>query len=164
MSIESLQDLLIDELKDLYSAEKQIVRALPKINKAASSETLQECLSTHLEETKNQVTRLEQAGEICESKMTGKTCAGMKGILEEGPEVIEETRKGPVRDAGLSSACQRVEHYEIAGYSAAISLAKTLGLGDVAKLLEETLAEEKNAAKLLESAAREIHPEAKQAA
>jgi ferritin-like metal-binding protein YciE len=115
MSVETMQELLIDELKDLYSAEKQIVRALPKIAKATSSLELQEALLGHLEETKGQVVRLEKIGDIVGKKLTGKTCVGMKGVLEEGSEVLEDTDKGVVRDAALISACQRVEHYEMAG-------------------------------------------------
>jgi len=164
MSLESLQDLLIDELKDLYSAEKQIVRALPKIIKAVSAPEVQNGLSKHLEETKNQVIRLEQISEILGKKLTGKTCAGMKGVLEEGPEVLEESENGPVRDAALISACQRVEHYEIAGYGSARDFAKLLGLSDIAGLLDETLAEEKNADKTLTSASKRVNLEAKRAA
>jgi len=164
MSVESLQDLLIDELKDLYSAEKQIVRALPKIMKALSAAEVQEGLSKHLEETKNQVARLEQIGESLGKKLTGKTCVGMKGVLEEGPEILEETEKGPVRDAALISACQRVEHYEIAGYGSARDFAKVLGLADIAALLEQTLAEEKNADRTLTSASKQVNSEAKMAA
>jgi len=127
MSVGTLEELLIDELKDLYSAEKQIIRALPKIIKAVSSPELQEGLSNHLEETKGQVSRLEKMGEILTKKMTGKTCVGMKGVLEEGSEVLEDTEKGIVRDAALISACQRVEHYEMAGYGSARDFAKLLG-------------------------------------
>jgi ferritin-like metal-binding protein YciE len=94
MSVGTLEELLIDELKDLYSAEKQIIRALPKIIKAVSSPELQEGLSSHLEETKNQVSRLEKIGEILGKKMTGKTCVGMKGVLEKGFEVLEDTERG----------------------------------------------------------------------
>ena len=108
MSVESLEDLLVDEVKDLYSAEKQIVLALPRIIKAVSAREVQEGLSKHLEETRNQVARLEQIGQILGKKLTGKTCVGMKGILEEGPELLEETEKGPVRDAALISACQQL--------------------------------------------------------
>jgi ferritin-like metal-binding protein YciE len=162
MSVDTLQELLIDELKDLYSAEKQIVRALPKIIKAVSAADLQEGLSKHLEETKNQVTRLEQIGEIVGKKLTGKTCSGMKGVLEEGSEVLEDTKKGPVRDAALISACQRVEHYEMAGYGSARDFAKLLKLREVAELLDETLAEEKNADKTLTMASKQVNSEAQQ--
>jgi ferritin-like metal-binding protein YciE len=163
MSVETMQELLIDELKDLYSAEKQIVRALPKLAKAASSPELQEALSSHLEETKAQVARLEQIGEIVGKKLTGKTCVGMKGVLEEGSEVLEDTEKGLVRDAALISASQRVEHYEMAGYGSAREFAKLLGLTDVATLLDETLAEEKNADKKLSGIAKQVNTEAKRA-
>jgi ferritin-like metal-binding protein YciE len=162
MSVGTLEELLIDELKDLYSAEKQIIRALPKIIKAVSSPELQEGLSNHLEETKGQVSRLEKMGEILSKKMTGKTCVGMKGVLEEGSEVLEDTEKGIVRDAALISACQRVEHYEMAGYGSARDFAKLLGQHEVAALLEETLAEEKNADKTLTGASKQINAQAKQ--
>lgn len=161
MSVETLEELLIDELKDLYSAEKQIVRALPKIIKAVTSPDLQQGLSNHLEETKGQVARLEKIGEILGKKMIGKTCVGMKGVLEEGSEILEDTDKGAVRDAALISACQRVEHYEMAGYGSARDFAKLLGQGEVASLLDETLAEEKNADKTLTGASKQINAQAK---
>lgn len=164
MSVENLQELLIDELKDLYSAEKQIVRALPKIAKATTSPELNEALLSHLEETKGQVERLEKIAEIVEKKLTGKTCVGMQGVLEEGSEVLEETEKGVVRDAALIAAAQRVEHYEMAGYGAARDFAKLLGMSDVASLLEETLQEEKSADKKLSSIATAVNKQAKQAA
>ncbi len=164
MSVENLQELLVEELKDLYSAEKQIVRALPTIIKALSTVEVQEGLSKHLEETRNQVTRLDQISHMLGKKLTGKTCVGMKGVLEEAPEIVEETDKGPVRDAALISACQRVEHYEIAGYGSARDFAKLLGLSDVASLLDETLAEEKNADKTLTNASKQVNSEAKRAA
>jgi len=163
MSVETMQELLIDELKDLYSAEKQIVRALPKLAKAASSPELQQALLSHLEETKEQVSRLEKIGEIVGKKLTGKTCVGMKGVLEEGAEVLEATDKGIVRDAALISASRRVEHYEMAGYGSAREFAKLLGHSDVAALLDETLAEEKNADKKLSLISKQINAEAKKA-
>jgi ferritin-like metal-binding protein YciE len=164
MSVENLQELLVDELKDLYSAEKQIVRALPKLAKAATSPELKEALLNHLEETKGQVERLEQISGLVGKKLTGKTCAGMKGVLEEGSEVLEDTDKGAVRDAALISASQRVEHYEMAGYGAARDFANLLGLSDVASLLEGTLEEEKAADKKLTSIAASVNKQAKQAA
>jgi ferritin-like metal-binding protein YciE len=164
MSVNTMQELLIDELKDLYSAEKQIVKALPKIIKAVSTPELHQGLSSHLEETKGQVTRLEKIGEMLGKKLTGKTCVGMKGVLEEGSEVLEDTEKGLVRDAALISACQRVEHYEMAGYGSAREFAKLLGESEVAGLLEETLAEEKNADKTLSVASKQVNTQAKQAA
>lgn len=162
MSVGTLEQLLIDELKDLYSAEKQIVRALPKIIKAVSTPELQQGLSSHLEETKGQVARLEKIGEILGKKMTGKTCVGMKGVLEEGSEVLEETEKGVVRDAALICACQRVEHYEMAGYGSVRDFAKQLEQKEVAALLDETLAEEKNADKTLTAASKQVNAQAKQ--
>jgi len=163
MSVETMQELLIDELKDLYSAEKQIVRALPKLAKAASSTELQQALLSHLEETKVQVSRLEKIGEIVGKKLTGKTCVGMKGVLEEGAEVLEDTDKGIVRDAALIAASQRVEHYEMAGYGSAREFARLLGHSDVAALLNETLAEEKNADKKLSVISKQVNAEAKRA-
>lgn len=162
MSVETLEELLIDELKDLYSAEKQIIRALPKLIKAVTTPELREGLTTHLEETKGHVARLERIGEILGRKMSGKTCVGMKGVLEEGSEVLEDTEKGPVRDAALISACQRVEHYEMAGYGSARDFAKLLGQKEVAGLLDETLAEEKNADKVLTGASKQVNVQAKQ--
>jgi ferritin-like metal-binding protein YciE len=139
MSVGTMQELLLDELKDLFSAEKQIVRVLPRLAKAASTPELRELFLTHLEETKGQVQRLEKVGELLGKKLTGKTCVGMKGVLEEGSEVLEETEKGLVRDAALISATQRIEHYEIAGYGSARDFAKLLALRDVADMLNETL-------------------------
>jgi len=162
MSVGTLEELLVDELKDLYSAEKQIVRALPKIIKAVSTPELKQGLTNHLEETKEQVARLERIGEILGKKMNGKTCVGMKGVLEEGSEVLEDTDKGLVRDAALISACQRVEHYEMAGYGSARQFARLLGQKEVAALLDETLAEEKNADRTLTGASKQVNMEAKQ--
>jgi ferritin-like metal-binding protein YciE len=163
MSVKTMQELLIDELKDLYSAEKQIVRALPKLAKAASSSELQQALLSHLEETKVQVSRLEKIGEIVSKKLTGKTCVGMKDVLEEGAEVLEDTDKGIIRDAALIAASQRVEHYEMAGYGSAREFAKLLGHSDAAALLNETLAEEKNADKKLSAISKQVNAEAKRA-
>jgi ferritin-like metal-binding protein YciE len=161
MSVETMQELLIDELKDLYSAEKQIVRALPKLAKAATSPDLKQALTNHLEETEGQVTRLERIAEIVGKKLTGKTCVGMKGVLEEGSEVLEETDKGTIRDAAMIAAAQRVEHYEMAGYGSAREFAKMLGLSEVASLLDETLEEEKAADKLLSGIAKQVNTTAK---
>jgi ferritin-like metal-binding protein YciE len=159
-----MQELLIDELKDLYSAEKQIVKALPKLVKAASTPELQDALQSHLEETKGQVGRLEKIADLVGKKLTGKNCVGMQGVLEEGSEVIDETEEGTVRDAALIAASQRVEHYEMAGYGSARDFANTLGLSEVAALLEETLAEEKEADKKLTSISKRVNATAQQAA
>jgi ferritin-like metal-binding protein YciE len=161
MSVDTTQELLVDELKDLYSAEKQIVRALPKLAKSASTPELQEALLNHLEETKEQVNRLEKIGELIGKRLTGKTCVGMKGVLEEGSEVLEDTDKGTIRDAALIAAAQRVEHYEMAGYGSAREFAKLLGLSEVASLLAETLAEEKAADKTLSRISKQVNATAK---
>ena len=161
MSVDTLQELFIDELKDLYSAERQIVRALPKLAKAVSTPELKEALLSHLEETKGHVARLEQIGEIVAKKLTGKTCAGMKGVLEEGSEVLEEVDEGNVRDAALIGASQRVEHYEMAGYGTARDFAKLLGLKEVVGLLEQTLEEEKAADRKLTSISKGVNNQAK---
>jgi len=161
MSVGTLEELLIDELKDLYSAEKQIVRSLPKLAKAASTPELQEALQSHLEETKGQVERLDKIAEIVGKKLTGKTCAGMKGVLEEGSEVLQDVEAGNVRDAALIGASQRVEHYEMAGYGTARDFAKLLGLDDVVDLLEETLEEEKAADQKLTAISKSVNRQAK---
>lgn len=164
MSVENLEELLIDEFKDLYSAEKQIVRALPKLAKSATNQELSEALLTHLEETKGQVERLEKISVLVGKKLTGKTCVGMKGVLDEGSEVLEDTEKGTIRDAALIAASQRVEHYEMAGYGSARDFAKILGLAEVASLLEETLEEEKSVDKKLTAISGAVNKQAKQAA
>jgi ferritin-like metal-binding protein YciE len=161
LSVGTLEELFINELRDLYSAEKQIVRSLPKLAKAASTQELQKALLNHLEETKGQVERLDEIAEIVGKKLTGKTCAGMKGVLEEGSEVVEEVEKGNVRDAALIGASQRVEHYEMAGYGTARDFAKLLGLKDVADLLEQTLKEEKAADQKLTAIAKSVNNQAK---
>jgi len=164
MSVGNLEQLLIDELKDLYSAEKQIVRALPKLAKSTTDPELSEALLNHLEETKGQVERLEKISELVGKKLTGKTCVGMQGVLEEGSEVLEDTEKGAIRDAGLIAAAQRVEHYEMAGYGAARDFAKLLGKTEIASLLEATLEEEKSADKKLTTLASSVNEQAKRAA
>jgi len=156
-----MEELFVDELKDLYSAEKQITKALPKLVKGATDEELKQAFQSHLEETKGQIARLEQAFQILGKKPTGKTCVGMKGVLEEGSEMLEDTEKGEVRDAGLISAAQRVEHYEMAGYGSARDFAKLLGQDEIAALLEETLQEEKAADKKLTGISKQVNAEAK---
>ncbi|CAN5586800.1 ferritin-like domain-containing protein [soil metagenome] len=163
MSVGTFDELFVDEMKDLYSAEKQITKALPKLARGASSQELKDAFLSHLEETKGQIARLEQAFQILGKKPTGKTCVGMKGVLEEGSEMLEDTEKGEVRDAGLISAAQRVEHYEMAGYGSARDFAKLLGQDEIAALLEETLEEEKLADKKLSQIAIQANAEAKAA-
>lgn len=144
----SLREVLIDELKDLYSAENQLVKALPKTAKAIESAELKQIMVAHLEETKGHVERLKQIFELLGKKPTGKHCSGMEGAIDEVKEALEEDAEGPVFDAGLLGAGARVEHYEIAGYTSAIAIATVLGEAQVITLLKATLAEELNAAKL----------------
>ena len=137
-----LEELLIDELKDLYSAENQIIKALPKMAKATSSPELRRAFERHLEETRNHVERLDQIGEELETKMTGKKCHGMEGLIEEGKEIISEDLEDNALDAGLIGAAQKVEHYEIAAYGTARAHAELLGYNKIARLLQQTLNEE----------------------
>ena len=136
-----LEELLQDELKDLYSAEKQIIQALPRMIKACESPDLKRAFERHLEETRRQVERLDQIGAELDMKMTGKKCKGMEGLLMEGKEMIEELDEQNI-DAGLVGAAQKVEHYEIAAYGTARTHAELLGMRRVAKLLQQTLDEE----------------------
>jgi ferritin-like metal-binding protein YciE len=164
MSVESIQDLFVEELKDLYSAEKQITKALPKMAKAASSDELRQAFESHLEETNGHVDRLEQIFEILGKSSRGKSCEGMKGLLSEGAELIDEIEKGDVLDAGLISAAQRVEHYEISGYGSVRAYAELLGNSQVADLLRATLDEEKAADEKLTQISKTVNPQAQRAA
>lgn len=160
----SLHDLLVNELKDLYSAENQLVKALPKMAKAASTEELKEAFESHLEETQEQVKRLEQIFELLETAQRGKKCVAMEGLIEEGKELIGEKPEASVLDAGLIAAAQKVEHYEIAGYGCVRTWANQLGLAEVVELLEETLEEEKAAdEKLTEIAENSVNIQAEEA-
>jgi len=144
MSLESIQDLLVEEVNDLYSAELQLVAALPKMAKAASNAQLRSGIEAHLRETQRQVSRLEQVFELMDVPIKAKHCKAMEGLIKEGSEVIDEKKADPsVRDAALIAAAQKVEHYEIASYGSAIAHANVLGLGNVSKVLQKTLAEEK---------------------
>ena len=137
-----LEELLVDELKDIYSAESQIVRALPKMARAASSPDLKRAFERHLEETRRQVERLDQIGNTLDVKLTGKKCKGMEGLIEEGKEIMEEDFDENAIDAGLIGAAQKVEHYEIAAYGTARTHATLLGYNKIARLLQQTLNEE----------------------
>jgi len=163
MSMTSLRDLLINELKDLYSAENQLVKALPRMAKAASNEQLKEGIQNHLEETERQVERLDRIFEILETSPRGKKCQAMQGLIEEGKELISEKPEAAVLDAGIICAAQKVEHYEIAGYGCVRTWANQLGLEEVVELLEETIAEEKAAdQKLTEVAESMVNVEAEE--
>jgi ferritin-like metal-binding protein YciE len=137
-----LEELLVDELKDIYSAESQIVKALPKMAKAASSPDLKRAFERHLEETRRQVERLDQIGNTLDIRLTGKKCKGMEGLIEEGKEIMEEDFDENAIDAGLIGAAQKVEHYEIAAYGTARTHATLLGYHKIARLLQQTLNEE----------------------
>ena len=143
MKLKSLEDLLVDELKDLYSAENQLVKALPKMAKAASSPELRQGFTEHLEQTRGHVERLVQICEHLGVTPKGKKCVAMEGLIEEGKELIEEDADPSVLDAGLIAAAQKVEHYEIASYGTVRTWAEQLGLQEAVRLLEATLQEEK---------------------
>jgi ferritin-like metal-binding protein YciE len=149
-TITTLDKLYEEELRDIYNAEGQLVKALPKMAKAASNDELKKAIEDHLEQTKGQVDRLEKVFQSLGVAVRGKTCAAMKGLLEEGKEILEEEDiEDTVLDAALIAAAQKVEHYEISTYGTLIAWAKQLGYADQAKLLEETLTEEKEADSLL---------------
>ena len=163
MAKDSLRELYIDELKDLYSAETQLVKALPKMAKAASNDQLRQAFEEHLRQTSEHVSRLEQIFEALEEKPTGKKCVGMEGLVKEGSEVMKEDYGDEVRDAAIIGAAQRVEHYEMAGYGTVRVFAELLGETEHVSLLEETLNEEKEADEKLTQLAEEINATAEQA-
>ena len=160
MAIKTANDLFISELKDIYSAEKQAVRVYPRLAKAVSSPELKQALQTHLEETKGQIERLDRVFEILEKRAGGKTCEGMKGLIEEGAEMAEEVEQGPVRDAALIGAAQRMEHYEIAAYGTVIAFATAMGEDEIVKLLTQTLEQEKATDEKLTAVAEQVNQEA----
>lgn len=160
MELESLRELYIDELKDLYSAEKQLVRALKKMAKNATNPELQEAFNDHLAETEGHVERLETIFESLEASPRGKKCVGMEGLIEEANELIEEGPDEDVLDAGLISKAQHVEHYEMAGYGTVRTWATLLGEDEHAELLGQTLDEEKAADQLLTQLAEAINIDA----
>jgi ferritin-like metal-binding protein YciE len=149
----TIMDLLGDEIKDLFSAEKQLTKAIPKMAKGSHDPALKAAFANHLKETQGQVTRLEEAGQILGIKVTGKKCVGMEGCIKEGAEALEEEGEDAILDLGLIGAGSRVEHYEMAGYMTAISLAKKLGAGEVVTLLNASLGEEEAAEKKLRTIA-----------
>jgi ferritin-like metal-binding protein YciE len=164
----TLHDAFIEELRDMYDAEKQLTKALPKLAKAASNPQLQEAFETHLEETQAQISRLEQVFQSLDEKVRGKHCDGMTGIIEEGKAILEEDFDETTLDACLIAAAQRAEHYEMAAYGTLVAWAQAMGHTEAAELLQETLDEEKAADEKLtslaegginQSAADEAHPE-----
>jgi ferritin-like metal-binding protein YciE len=161
MAMSTLHDLFVHELKDLYAAEKQLVKALPKMAKAASSENLRAGFQEHLEVTKAQVGRLEEIFSMLEASTRGSKCVAMEGLIEEGAQIMEEDAEPAVMDAALIAAAQKVEHYEIAGYGTVATYARMLGHNEAAELLQQTLEEEKETdEKLTELAESEINVEA----
>jgi ferritin-like metal-binding protein YciE len=154
--LKSVKDLLEDEIKDLYSAEKQLTKAIPKMAKGCNNPELEAAFRNHLKETEKQVQRLEKVSQILETKPTGKKCVGMEGCIEEGAEALDEDGDENVLDLGIIGAGSRVEHYEMAGYMTAISLAKQLGEKEVLQLLKESLVEEEAAEGKLRSIAKTI--------
>ncbi len=158
--LNNLSDLLVLELQDLYSAENQLVKALPKMAKAADNEELQSGFTEHLEQTKQHVERLERAMEILGASPKGKTCKAMQGLIAEGEEILEEDAVPTVRDAALIAAAQKVEHYEIAGYGSARTYAELLSQDEVAEILQETLDEEGETDKRLSEIAETINEDA----
>lgn len=159
----SLRDLYVEELKDLYNAENQLVKALPKMAKHATSDELRSAFEDHLDQTKEHVERLEQMFDSLGEKRKGKKCAGMEGLVEEGGGLMKENFDGPVMDAALISAAQRVEHYEIAAYGTLCAYADLLGESDQVSLLRETLQEEKETDQKLTELSRDINAEAAEA-
>ncbi len=165
MSLESMHDLMLEELQDLYNAEQQLTKALPKMVEKTSHPVLREALESHLRETENQVVRLEQIFRDLDQKPGGRKCKGMEGLIDEGNELLSEAGSEAVRDAGIIAAAQRVEHYEIAAYGCAVTFAELLGKREIATLLKQTLEEEKAAdEKLTQIAEQEVNSNALSAA
>ena len=163
MTKDSLRQLYVDELKDLFSAEKQLTKALPKMAKAASSEELRQGFTEHLEQTKGHVQRLEEIFSQLNAKAGGKKCMGMEGLVKEGAEIMGEGFADEVMDAALISAAQRVEHYEIAAYGTVVAYANLLGETEQAELLQETLQEEKETDQKLTQLSEQINVQANEA-
>jgi len=155
-TLNSFKDLFIHELKDLYSAETQLMEAIPMMAEAATTKKLQEAFRAHLEETKRQRQRLEKIGEILGEDLKGETCEGMKGLIKEGEGIIKANAQGEIKDAALISAAQRVEHYEIAGYGTAVHFADILKENEISELLAETLDEEKSSDSKLNRIAKQF--------
>ena len=160
MPIKTVDDLFLNELKDIYSAEKQAIRAYPRLAKAVQSEELKQALQEHLEQTKGQIERLDRVFEKLEKRSGGTTCEAMKGLLEEAAEHVEEIESGSVLDAALLAGMQRVEHYEIAAYGTVVAFAEAMGQPEIQQLLEQTLQEEKETDQKLTEVSRNVNKEA----
>ena len=157
MKMQSLQDLVVDQVRDLYDAEKQLVKALPKMASAASSPELKKAFEEHLQQTTGHVSRLEEVFKHLSHSAKGKTCKAMEGLVEEGEEIIDAKAEPEVRDAGLIAAAQKVEHYEIAGYGCLSTWAEQLSLDEVKRLFAQTLQEEKQTDELLNQIAEKLN-------
>jgi ferritin-like metal-binding protein YciE len=157
MKVESLRDLYLEQLQDLYSAEQQLIKALPKMAKASSSEELRAAFEDHLGQTRQHAQRIETIFEQMGEKVGAKKCKGMEGLVKEGSEVLEEDMEDGIKDAAIIAAAQRVEHYEIAGYGCVHAYAERLGDDKAASLLEQTLEEEKQADELLNGIAEQLN-------
>jgi ferritin-like metal-binding protein YciE len=164
MANDAMRELYVAELRDLYNAETQLTKALPKMAKAASSPELRQAFEEHLRQTSEQVSRLEQIFEMLDEKPTGKKCLGMEGLVKEGAETMKEDYEGHVMDAAIIGAAQRVEHYEIAGYGTVREFAELLGEDEHVSLLEETLEEEKETDEKLTQLAEQINTQAQEEA
>jgi ferritin-like metal-binding protein YciE len=160
MKFDNLYDLFLGEIKDLYDAEHQIVEALPKMHKAASSAELQDAIQQHLKQTKMHIKRLENVFEIIAEDPKRETCDAMKGLLAEGDEIIKENEESSALDAALIAAAQRVEHYEIAGYGTVRTYAQVLGFDDAVDVLQQTLDEEGDTNKKLTELAKKVNAQA----
>ena len=163
MKLENLQQLFVKELRDLYDAENQITDALPKMIDAAQHSDLKNALQQHLNVTQQQIARLDHIFQMLNEKPTGETCKGMKGVIKEGDEIVSQGGDPSTVDAGIISAAQRVEHYEMAGYGTVRTYAELLGQNEMARLLEQTLKEEQEADKTLSQIAKAVNVEAKAA-
>src|SRR2546423_10919768 len=162
MANDAMRELYVAELRDLYNAETQLTKALPKMAKAASNSELRQAFEEHLRQTSEQVSRLEQIFEMLEEKPTGKKCLGMEGLVKEGAETMKEDYEGSIMDAALIGAAQRVEHYEIAGYGTVREFAELLGEDEHVSLLEQTLEEEKQTDEKLTQLAEDINSQAEE--
>lgn len=160
--LEGLHDLFLEQLKDMYDSEKQLIKALPKMAKEAENEQLKRAIEHHLEETKGQAERLERVFESVEAKARGKHCAGMEGIIDEGKEMLDQDAEPAVRDAGIIASAQRVEHYEIAAYGTLVAYAKDMGHREAVTLLQQNLQEEEAADRKLTEISRTVNHDAMQ--
>lgn len=163
MKVDNLQQLFVEQLRDLYDGEQQITKALPKLISKAQSSELKSALQEHLDVTKTQITRLEQIFKTLNEKPTGESCKGMKGVLAEGDDLVSKSNDPSVIDASIITSCQRVEHYEMAGYGTVRTYARLLGRQEWASLLDQTLSEEKEADETLSQIADSVNIEAKAA-